>query len=84
MRHPKGIDLPEPVLKTFKNQVEHDPSDLARAREFADQNEEVLPIGLFYHNPDAERYDEVTALGLGMSPSEKIEAVNRALDQFKV
>jgi hypothetical protein len=84
MRHPDGIDLPEPVLKTFKNQVEHDPTNLAGAREFADQNDDLLPIGLFYRNIHAQRYDAVSATGLEMSPPEKIAAVNKALDQFMV
>jgi 2-oxoglutarate ferredoxin oxidoreductase subunit beta len=84
MRHPDGINLEEPILKTFKNQVEHDPADLQKAREYADRNDEILPIGLFYRNPRAERYDAMTAYGLGMSPAEKMTAVDKALDQFKV
>jgi len=85
MRHEDGIGLPEAVLNTFKNQVEHDPTDLARARELADQNNgNVLPIGLFYHNPNAQRYDKVTATGLEMSPPEKIAALDKALDQFMI
>lgn len=84
MHHPNGIGLPEAISKTFKNQIEHDPANLAEARELADHNSDVLPIGLFYQNPRALRYDEVTASNLGMSPAEKIEAVNKALDQFMI
>jgi 2-oxoglutarate ferredoxin oxidoreductase subunit beta len=84
MHHPDGIELPEPIKSTFKNQIEHDPADLNKARELADQSEVVFPIGLFYRNPLAERYDNLTVHGMGMSPSEKTAAVEKALDQFTV
>lgn len=84
MKHPEGINLPEAAEKVFPNRVEHDPSDLATARELADERSGMLPIGLFYRNRNAERYDQVTAEGLGVSRSEKVEAVKRALDRFLV
>lgn len=83
MHHPDGIELPDSVAKMFKNQTSHDPADLAEARELADR-EDVLPIGLFYRNPHAWRYDEVSAGGLGMSPAKKVAAVEKALDQFAI
>lgn len=83
MRHPQGVKVDESVAKLFKNQVEHDPRDINRAREIAD-HEELFPIGLFYRNENAERYEQSTAQGLGMSPVEKISALNRVLDRFMV
>ncbi|UCF37097.1 MAG: 2-oxoglutarate oxidoreductase [Acidobacteriota bacterium] len=84
MRHPEGINLPDAMSKIFKNQVEHDPSNISEARDLAREDAGVLPIGLFYKKPDALRYDEVTAEGLKMSAAEKIEAINNALDRFMV
>lgn len=84
MRHPEGINLPDAVAKTFKNQVDHDPSNLNEGRDIASQANGVYPIGLFYKNPQAIRYDEFSSYGLEMGPSEKIEAVNEALDRFMV
>jgi hypothetical protein len=84
MRHPDGINVPDAVAKTFKNQVEHDPSNLNEGREIAGQANGIYPIGLFYKNLQAERYDEFTAYGMEMGPSAKIEAVNAALDSFMV
>ena len=84
MRHPDGINVPDAVAKTFKNQVEHDPANLNEGREIAGQANGIYPIGLFYKNPQAERYDEFTSYGLEMGPSAKIEAVNAALDSFMV
>jgi 2-oxoglutarate/2-oxoacid ferredoxin oxidoreductase subunit beta len=84
LEHPDGISIPESVAKIFKNRTEHDPTDLGAARRVADASEQVMPIGLVYHNPDAVRYDQVTAHGLGTSPSRKIEALNKALDRFLI
>lgn len=83
MTHPEGIGIPENVARMFANRVEHDPRDVDEARELAGRPD-VLPIGLFYWNPDAERYDEITWQGLGMPPEEKLKAIERALDRFTI
>jgi hypothetical protein len=67
----------------FKNQVEHDPANLAEARELADR-QDVIPIGLFYRNELAERYDKATVHGLGMPVSDKIPAIQETIDAFRV
>lgn len=84
LTHADGIQLPDNVKKGFKNQTEHDPADLNRARQIASQGEEVLPIGLFYRNPKALRYDHDSALGLSTSPGDKIKGLDKALDRFMI
>jgi 2-oxoglutarate ferredoxin oxidoreductase subunit beta len=83
MRHPEGVSVDEGVARIFSNQIEHDPANLAEARQLADI-EDSLVIGLFYRNPAAERYDTITATGLGMSPGEKLLAVDHELDHFTI
>jgi 2-oxoglutarate ferredoxin oxidoreductase subunit beta len=83
LRHANGISVDETVARFFSNQIEHDPADLAKARELADIDESLV-IGLFYRNPAAERYDGVTATGLDMSPAEKLRAVEHELDHFSI
>ena len=67
----------------WPNQVVHDPSDLAAARAMADR-EDIYPVGLFYRRPDAQRYDEATIRGLGMTPREKVAALDGLLNRFQV
>lgn len=81
--HENGIPADEPVSRLWTNHREHDPSDLDAARRLADP-QELIPVGLFYRNPDAPRYDEQTQLGLGTSNEEKLAALDRALDRFAV
>jgi hypothetical protein len=83
MKHEKGIPLNEGILKVFRNQTEHDLEDLCEARKLA-EIDEFLVTGLFYCNSAAQRYDRVTANGLGMPAQEKVAAIGRELDRFKV
>ncbi len=81
LTHDDGIELEGPAARIFGQTATHDPSDLAGARALA-QNEEAHPVGLLYHNPEAERYDIASAHGLGMSASDRVAAVDKALDRF--
>ncbi len=83
MTHPNGIPVDAAVGRLFTNQVEHDPSDLKAARDHA-AREDVVPIGLFYRDEQAERYDINAAYGLGMSTSDKLHAVQAELDRFLI
>jgi 2-oxoglutarate ferredoxin oxidoreductase subunit beta len=83
MTHPDGIQLEESAVKMFKNKQEHDPKDLDRARLMA-ATEEGIPIGLFYRNGAADRYDEFTVAGLATSRADKIEALKGLLDRHRI
>jgi len=83
LNHPNGIPVDASVAKLFPNQIAHDPSDLAAARNLvADPN--LLPIGLLYHNPDAPRYEDLSSRGRKMAPEAKLQAINTALDRFTI
>jgi len=71
------------ALKGLPNVIDHDTSDIGAARALADRYD-VLPVGIFYQNPDAPRYDEFTAQGMEMTPAEKVAAFNKELDHFAV
>lgn len=83
MNHEDGIHVDDNFRKAWPNQVLHDPSDLAAARAMADR-EDIYPVGLFYRKPDAQRYDEATIRGLGMTPREKVAALDGLLNRFQV
>jgi 2-oxoglutarate ferredoxin oxidoreductase subunit beta len=83
MTHENGIPVDESLARMFKNRVEHDPADLNGARIHA-AREDVIPIGLFYRNPEAPRYDEESVRGLTMRESEKVQGAQKAIDRFLV
>jgi 2-oxoglutarate ferredoxin oxidoreductase subunit beta len=83
LTHEDGVPLEPTVAKMYKNQLEHDPSDMTAARNLAEPGE-TLPIGLFYRNPDAPLYDAFTNLGMGMPVEEKLAALDRELERFAI
>lgn len=83
LNHKKGIELSDPVIASFNNIIEHDPSDINKAREYAEMDGKVA-IGLFYQNEAASRYDEYGAHNLGFTRKERVEAINHQLDRFAI
>jgi 2-oxoglutarate ferredoxin oxidoreductase subunit beta len=83
LTHPGGIEVDDSIKRVLKNQREHDPADLGTARELAEGRDGV-PIGLFYRNESADRYDLYSAQGLATSRSEKIAALRAELDRYKI
>jgi len=45
-------------VKVYTNQLEHDPSDINRAREIA-SNTQVVPVGILYRNPEVPCYEDL-------------------------
>ena len=83
LKHENGIPVEGPVERMYKNHLEHDPSDLAEARSLAMPGDRV-PIGLFYRNENAPRYEEYTMQGMDMPVEQKIQAINEELDRFAI
>lgn len=81
--HEDGIHIKPSARKSFKNIIHHDPSDMQSARIHA-ENQDGIPIGLFYHNTDNPRYDEYGAHNLGMSVHDKEKAMNDLLDSYSI
>jgi 2-oxoglutarate/2-oxoacid ferredoxin oxidoreductase subunit beta len=83
LTHEKGVPVDKSLSRIFKNQVEHDPSDMAAARAYAGQNDRYA-IGLLFCDPARPRYDEYTAEGVNAKPEERLAALDRELDRFAV
>jgi len=83
MTDEEGIALDSNIARLFPNRTAHSPRNLEEARQIAERDD-VYPIGLFYRNEQAARYDFATAQGIGRTQQEKLAAVNQALDRFTV
>jgi 2-oxoglutarate ferredoxin oxidoreductase subunit beta len=80
---PAGVPLDTTLKRMYKNQLAHDPTDLAGARRLADRTD-MIPIGLLYSNPDAPVYDDHSNRGLGMDAATRVRALEQELDHFTV
>jgi 2-oxoglutarate/2-oxoacid ferredoxin oxidoreductase subunit beta len=83
LTHENGIALDPAVAKMYKNQLAHDPLDMAGARALAETTDTV-PIGLLYGNPSCLRYDQHSIVGLDMTVEEKIRGLETELKRFEV
>lgn len=82
--HENGIELDDQIRNSFKNIIKHDPSNIDKAREYVSLEDGSLPIGLFYQNQDAVRYDEYGAHNLNMPVKQRLEGLNGLLDRYAI
>jgi len=81
LTHENGLQLGPDLARIYKNQREHDPLDLDRARELASFTD-AIPVGILYRNPDVPRYEELRKAGQAR-PAERIRAgLEAELDKF--
>jgi 2-oxoglutarate ferredoxin oxidoreductase subunit beta len=58
LKHRDGLQLSEALARTYSNNREHDPSNLAAAREAATQVDPI-PVGILYRNPAVPCYEDL-------------------------
>lgn len=83
LNHENGMQLSDAMSKIYKNQENHDPSDLNRAREIADMSDQV-PIGILYRNEDVPRYEQVIKPERKPSVELRKEVLEKAFDKFGI
>lgn len=62
LTHDRGVRPSAGLAKVYRNQQEHDPSDINRAREIASL-EDPIPVGILYQNTDVPCYEELRNAG---------------------
>ena len=67
----------------YRNQREHDPINIDKAREIASLDDPI-PVGILYRNPDAPCYEDLRHAGQLRSPEYIRAGLNRELDKFTV
>ncbi|MDR0576728.1 MAG: 2-oxoglutarate oxidoreductase [Candidatus Accumulibacter sp.] len=83
VHHANGIQIGQSLARVYKNQIEHDPLDIHRAREIA-SGTDVIPVGILYRNPDVPCYED-TRHGGALRTAEAIRKNFEAeLDKYSV
>ena len=83
LHHENGLQLDPSLAKIYKNQEQHDPSDLNRARELA-SDREVPPVGILYRNDDVPCYEDVRKRDKSQTPDMIEQALDEEFDNFTV
>ncbi len=83
LRHPNAITLGAEISRTYRNQREHDPRDLAAAREIA-SIEDPIPVGILYWQPGIPRYEETRGAGALRTPDQVRRGLDAELDKVTI
>jgi 2-oxoglutarate ferredoxin oxidoreductase subunit beta len=75
LHHEKGVGISPSLSSVYANQLEHDPSDIHRAREVASMSD-VIPVGILYHDPGVPCYEDIRR-NMDMRTT---DAIRRGLD----
>jgi 2-oxoglutarate ferredoxin oxidoreductase subunit beta len=83
LTHRNGIQLDESLARIYRNNFEHDPADMNRARELA-SNPDITPVGVLYRNEQVPCYEDLRRLGQSFTPAMIGQALDKEFDKFTV
>ena len=75
LNHENGVRLSPALQKIYRNQLEHDPSNMNRAREIA-STDDPIPVGILYRNPTVPCYEDLR----GVAALRTAESIGSTLD----
>jgi len=83
LHHPSSLEISPGLAQIYPNRVEHDPSNIHRAREIASELDPV-PIGILYHDPSVPRYEEIVRSQASHSTAAVRSLLDEEFDKFAV
>ena len=83
LRHADGLQPSAGLSKIYKNQLEHDPLNIDRAREIASQIDDI-PVGILYRNPAVPCYEDLRRSDRLVTPEWTRSGLNAELDKYTV
>jgi len=83
LTHDDGVRPSAAISKLYRNQLEHDPSDIDRAREIASADDPI-PVGILYRNPAVPCYEEIRNAGMQRTPEMVRTGLEAEFDKFTV
>ncbi len=83
LHHRDGLRVSDGLAKVYPNQLEHDPSDMDRAREIA-SSDEVIPVGILYRNDEVPCYEETRQTGVLRTDDMVRRGFEAELDKYTV
>jgi 2-oxoglutarate ferredoxin oxidoreductase subunit beta len=78
-----GLQLSAGLSRVYKNQLQHDPMNIDRAREIA-SNTDLIPVGILYNNPAVPCYEDLRHLDKLRTPDLTRAGLNAELDKYTV
>jgi 2-oxoglutarate/2-oxoacid ferredoxin oxidoreductase subunit beta len=83
LTHEDGLQPGAAIGRLYRNQLQHDPGDINRAREIASALDPV-PVGILYRNPAVPCYEETRDAGRQRTPEMVRAGLEKEFDKFTV
>ncbi len=83
LNHANGLQPSAGLSRVYKNQLEHDPLNMDRAREIA-SNTDIIPVGILYNNPAVPCYEDLRHSDKLRTPDLTRAGLNAELDKYTV
>jgi 2-oxoglutarate ferredoxin oxidoreductase subunit beta len=83
LHHERGLRLSPGIGSTYRNQREHDPLDIHRAREIASSGDPI-PVGILYRNPEVPCYEDTRHAGQLRTAAHVRSGLESELDKYTV
>jgi 2-oxoglutarate/2-oxoacid ferredoxin oxidoreductase subunit beta len=83
LRHADGLQPSAGLSKIYKQQIDHDPINIDRAREIASQSDNI-PVGILYRNPSVPCYEDLRRSNRLVTPEWTRSGLNAELDKYTV
>jgi 2-oxoglutarate/2-oxoacid ferredoxin oxidoreductase subunit beta len=83
LNHANGLQASAGLSRVYKNQIEHDPLNIDRAREIASDTD-TIPVGILYNNPAVPCYEDVRRSDKLRTPDLTRAGLNAELDKYTV
>ena len=83
LNHENGLHPSAGLSRVYKNQREHDPLDINRAREIASDTD-TIPVGILYRNPQVPCYEDLRKTDKLRTPDLTRAGLNAELDKYTV
>jgi 2-oxoglutarate ferredoxin oxidoreductase subunit beta len=83
LTHDDGVRPSPAIGKLYRNQTEHDPADIDRAREIASDTE-TIPVGILYRNPAVPCYEDIRLAGTQRAPGMVRAGLEAEFDKFTI
>jgi 2-oxoglutarate ferredoxin oxidoreductase subunit beta len=83
LHHENGLQPSAGASRIYKNQLEHDPLNIDRAREIA-SGQHSIPVGILYRNPEVPCYEDLRLSDKLRTPELTRSGLNAELDKYTV
>lgn len=83
LSHPDGIQTNPALSRIYPTQEQHDPADMARAREIAALTDPI-PVGVLYRNENIPCYEDFKAVDPAPTPAEITRYLESEFDKFAI